>query len=491
MGGMEFRLIASYGFTGAAGAALLSGFFATLMSTERSEKDLWRRFAVVSFINALFCLSGTMQNAAPVSDLPVINAWNNAAGMLLAPAFVDFVMTFTSRQNNLVSAFVWMVGLAWAFFLILFPGYMITPNVDLVEMPLHHFHYTGLYTVFNVILFSMIGSALILLFVVGLGMTERAQLVRFLFPTCALWAFCGFWDTTLSAWLRIPFAMSWFGGLTVNVAFLIFVQRRSQRAFAIQEKHKSVMRDVSQARTIQEGLITAVMPVLKRVRIEGRYLPMDQLGGDFYNVRRLDDHKVSIFLSDVSGHGIASAFITAMMKVALENLDTRHLTDPERVLTMLNNALVKNIGSWFVTGIYGIVDEEKMTFTFASAGHHPPILHFQSSTGRASEVMARGRLLGAFAEIETQIVTIPLLPGDRLLLATDGIYEAFNVAGEMFGRARFLDLFQSQVVENLEPLFAGIERFISGRRRDDDMAAILLTVPVQQQAQVLPRQISA
>ncbi len=474
---MEFRLIASYGFTGAAGAALLSGFFATLMSVERSEKDLWRRFAVLSFINAFFCLTGTLQNAASAADVRTINAWNNAAGMLLAPAFLDFVMTFTSRRSGLVSAAAWTIGLAWSAFLVFFPDRVMTANIHLVDMPLHYFHYTWWYAAFNAALFAMIGAGLLLLVVVGLGMAERGQLVRFLFPTCAIWAFCGFWDTTLSAWLNFPMAMSWFGGLTVNVAFLIFVQRRSQRAFAIQEKHKSVMRDVNQARIIQEGLITAEMPVLKRVRIQGRYLPMDQLGGDFYNVRRLDDHRASIFLSDVSGHGIASAFITAMMKVALENLDQRHLTDPERVLSMLNDALLKNIGSWFVTGIYGILDEEKMNFTFASAGHHPPILHYQAATGRAGEVMARGRLLGAFAEIETQLVSIRLAPGDRVLLATDGIYEAFNIAGEMFGRVRFLDLFQSQVVESLDPLFAGIERFISGRRRDDDMAAILITVP--------------
>ncbi|MBL8019982.1 MAG: serine/threonine-protein phosphatase [Leptospirales bacterium] len=473
---MEPVLLASYGYAWASGAAFLIGLFAAFMSTGRSENELWRRFSLLSFVNTAFCLVSVWQNQTTVENIYVANRWNLGLGMLLGPAFLDFVLCFANYRNNNVTSLGWAAAFVWLAILALQPEWLLTRELSFVEMPLHYYKYTSVYFLFQATLFGMITFALITLYVQGRNMPERTGLMRRVLPGCVLWATCGFWDTTISELLRIPLPISWAGGVTVNVAFLAFVTRRSQDAFRIQEKHKSVMRDVGHAREIQLGLITHEFPQMGNIRIIGKYLPMEELGGDFYNVRKLDMNRSSIFISDVTGHGIASAFITAMMKISLESLPAETLDHPGKVLTHLNEALLDKIMDRFITGVYGIVDRSNLTFKFCSAGHHPPLLHYRAAQDDVVELETRGRLLGAFEDLEIREEFVQLSPGDRVLLVTDGTYEAFNQEGKMFGMERLKDIFHKQILSSLDPLFYEVLRFSRGSRQADDMAGILICV---------------
>ncbi len=474
---MDLVLLAAFGFAWASGAAFLITIFAAFMSTGRSENELWRRFSVLSAVNTIFCFVSVLQNhPADLASMAVFTRANLMGGMLLGPAFLDFVLCFAAVRGRVFSALAWTSGIVWCSILVFAPGLLISEETTGLIMPLHFHVYRPLFIVFLANLFGIITYALIQLFRYGLKMPGRTSLMRFVLPSCAIWAACGFWDTTLSLWFRIPLPLSWAGGALVNIAFLAFVTRRSQEAFRVQEKHKSFMRDVGHAREIQMGLITTEFPVMRHAKIVGKYMPMQELGGDFYAVRRLDHHRILLFISDVTGHGIASAFITAMMKISLESLPAETLEHPEQVLNHLNEALLEKIMDRFITGIYGILDEERMTFRFCSAGHHPPALHYSAATGEARELQARGRLLGAFDTLELQEEIVQLSPGDRLLLATDGIYEAFDENGEMYGIARLKDVFAREVIQSLDPLFLSIHRYTKGARQADDMAGLLICV---------------
>jgi hypothetical protein len=474
---MDPILFASHGNTWASGAAALIALFAAFMSTGRSENELWRRFAVLSFVNMVFCLSGAIQNHASEPDLIFwSNAWNNACGILLAPAFLDFVQSFSGGKNRLISGASWGTTLFLAGYVILWPDHLMTREQNMVTMPLHYFHYTGFYPVFLAALFGWIGLALLELWRAGRETMERRIFTLFVLPACILWTLCGLWDTIGAPFFRIAMPVSWLGGLGVNVAFLAFVTRRSQEAFRIQEKHRSVMRDVSQARDIQLGLISNDFPLLRTARVYGKYAPMAELGGDFYSVRRLNQSSIGFFMSDVTGHGIASAFITAMIKISLDGLASESLQRPDVVLNHLNQSLLDKTMNRFVTGAYGVLDEESLTFKFCSAGHHPPLLYYNAAKDAVEELEARGRLLAAFDDLQLSERTIPLAPGDRILLATDGFYEAFSERGEMFGMQRLKDIFKRDLHTSLDPLLLAIHRFTNGARQADDMAGLLIVV---------------
>lgn len=385
---MELITLASFGFAWASGAAFLIAVFAAFMSTGRSENELWRRFAFLSAVNTVFCAVSVVQNHPEnLESMAFFTRLNLAGGMLLGPAFLDFVFCFAGVRNRAFSMVAWITGLFWVSVFLFFPGLVISQTPTEFRMPLHFYAYTNYYPVFLANLFGIITYALFELLRNGLRMPVRASLMRFVLPACILWAACGFWDTTLSLLFRIPLPLSWAGGVVVNVAFLAFVTRRSQEAFRAQEKHRSFMRDVGHAREIQSGLITTEFPSMHRIKIVGKYMPMQELGGDFYNVRRLDEHRLSIFISDVTGHGIASAFITAMIKISLDSLPMNVLIHPDKVLNHLNEALLDKIMDRFITGIYGILDEDTMEFHFCSAGHHPPALHFKAASGQVEELM--------------------------------------------------------------------------------------------------------
>lgn len=474
---MDPILFASHGNTWASGAAALIALFSAFMSTGRSENELWRRFAMLSLVNMLFCLSGAIQNhGISAQSILWANAWNNALGIILAPAFLDFVQSFSANKNRFVSGACWGICLFFAAYMVLLPEHLMTRERDMPSMPLHYYQYTSLYIVFLAALFGWIGFALIELWRAGRETMERKLFTLLVLPTCIVWALCGLWDTIGSSLLRVSMPVSWLGGLGVNIAFLAFVTRRSQEAFRVQEKHRSVMRDVSQARDIQMGLISDDFPLLRQVRVYGKYAPMAELGGDFYSVRRLDEKNVGFFMSDVTGHGIASAFITAMIKISLDGMGAEALRNPELVLNHLNQSLLDKTMNRFVTGAYGVLDEQAMTFRFCSAGHHPPLLHYHANTDSVEELEAKGRLLAAFDDLLLSERTIPLASGDRILLATDGFYEAFSERGEMFGMQRLKEIFRRELHTSLDPLLLAIHRFTNGARQADDMAGLLIVV---------------
>lgn len=474
---MDPILFASHGYTWSSGAAALIALFAAFMSTGRSENELWRRFSSLSFVNMVFCLTGAMQNhSTDPAFVFSANVWHNACGILLAPSFLAFVQSFSTQKNLFVSGACWGSALFLAGYILLVPEHLMTYERDMQSMPLHYFHYTTFYPFFLTTLFGWIGFALFQLWRAGRETMERRLFSLFVLPSCIIWALCGLWDTIGAPIFDLPLPVSWIGGLGVNIAFLSFVTRRSQDAFRIQEKHRSVMRDVSQARDIQLGLISNDFPLLRRVNVYGKYAPMTELGGDFYSVRRLDESRVGFFMSDVTGHGIASAFITAMIKISLDGLALDSLRNPELVLNHLNQSLLDKTMNRFVTGAYGVLDESELTFRFCSAGHHPPLLYYNASSDAVEELEARGRLLAAFDDLLLSERTIPLAAGDRILLATDGFYEAFSDRGEMFGMQRLKEIFKKELHTSLDPLLLAIHRFTNGARQADDMAGLLIVV---------------
>jgi len=475
------QILSGIGFALTAGVSFVICFFAFFMSTETSasaqERRVWWNFVLLSLINMLFCLAGSALNLFFTPESLLLIAGINAGGMLLAPAFYDFVRSYVGKEGWKISVSSWAVALLFTGVFLLFPGSFITSEISFPAMPVHYYRYSPVYYLFMTLLFIIIFYSLLLLRSRGKTKHGWRRDMRYTYPACIFWSFCGFWDAILSSWLRMEYYISWLGGLVVMITFLEAVVNRSREAFQVQHRHMLIVRDLADARLIQRNLIINKFPEFRNIMISGMFRPMEQVGGDFYDVRRLDDRYASIFISDVSGHGIASAFITAMLKVSLESLPTDLLYSPEGVLEHLNRSLETKIAGRYITAIYGIFDTEELKFTYTSAGHDPPILRFRSADRSIIALPNRGRILGVFPTLENDLHTVVLEPGDRLLFLTDGIVEEINDAGEMFGLSRVSAILTAVEFEGLENIFTGVASFTGNRKETgDDMAAVLVEV---------------
>jgi len=197
----------------------------------------------------------------------------------------------------------------------------------------------------------------------------------------------------------------------------------------------SINNELEMARQIQLAILPHDIPKIRGLGIAARYIPMSSVAGDFYDFIIVDEKHLGILIADVSGHGLPAALIASMLQVALA-AQFAHASEPGRVLAGLNRALCGKFTRHFVTAAYLFVDMEKSSVDYAGAGH-PPLLLWRKSTGSASELIENGLILGQFPEESYSVVQVPMEPGDRAVLYTDGILETTNSLQEMWGGDRF------------------------------------------------------
>jgi serine phosphatase RsbU (regulator of sigma subunit) len=194
--------------------------------------------------------------------------------------------------------------------------------------------------------------------------------------------------------------------------------------------------ELAMARQIQLSILPHTLPKLQGLDIAARFLPMTSVAGDFYDFIAIDDRHLGILIADVSGHGLPSALIASMLQVAL-TAQRAHASEPGKVLCGLNQALCGKFTQNFVTAAFVYMDLDNNCMRYAGAGH-PPLLLCPASSGKAAKVVENGLILGLFPEATFEARELPLEPGDRIVLYTDGIPEAANPAQEEFGVDRFM-----------------------------------------------------
>jgi phosphoserine phosphatase RsbU/P len=191
---------------------------------------------------------------------------------------------------------------------------------------------------------------------------------------------------------------------------------------------------------IQQSLLPRSTPMIPKLTIATDYRPCGRAGGDYYDFFKLRNDLWGILLADVSGHGTPAAVIMAVTHaLAHAYRSVAHI--PAALLTHLDRALARrySFDGSFVTAFYGVFDASTRRMTYASAGHPSPrLLRGDGSASIDISALASdgGLPLGAFDVFERngyESVTIALMPGDAMILYTDGISEARNQRGEFFG----------------------------------------------------------
>jgi len=269
-----------------------------------------------------------------------------------------------------------------------------------------------------------------------------------------------------------------FLGFFVFVGCLGYVA--AYRTFANEERLLALNTELEIARQIQACTLPQSVPALAGLEIAARYVPMSAVAGDFYDFLALDDKRVGVLIADVTGHGVPAALIASMLKVAFAE-QFYNAEDPARLLAGVNRSLCGKFEEHFVTAAYVFVDLEKNVMRYAGAGHPPLMLASRAPSSTVRQVEQNGLMLGLFPDAAYSATEIPLRPGDRCLLYTDGAFEAMNSAHEEFGKARleqFLAKHAALPADRFATAFLDeISRWVgpsSGQRQDDDITLLVL-----------------
>jgi phosphoserine phosphatase RsbU/P len=237
--------------------------------------------------------------------------------------------------------------------------------------------------------------------------------------------------------------------------------------------------ELEMARQIQLSILPHSIPKLAGLDIAAHYLPMTSVAGDFYDFIQIDDKHIGILIADVSGHGLPSALIASMLQVALTG-QAAHAPEPGKVLVGLNRAFCGKFTYNFVTAAYVYVDLKNNLMRYAGAGH-PPMLQWRNSTGKATQVLENGLVLGIMEEASYEALEFPLEPGDRYVLCTDGILEAANSAGEQFGVDRLMRFIENHKDLAAEPFsqtllddLAGWSKQTVDQGQQDDITLLVI-----------------
>jgi serine phosphatase RsbU (regulator of sigma subunit)/CHASE1-domain containing sensor protein/anti-sigma regulatory factor (Ser/Thr protein kinase) len=239
----------------------------------------------------------------------------------------------------------------------------------------------------------------------------------------------------------------------------------------------SVEQELGTARSIQHALLPDDLPKLEGWKIAYHYQPAREVGGDFYDFLRLQDGRVGIVIGDVSGKGIAAALVMANTQSVLRAVAKRGDVAPGRVLAEANEVLYTYIPSGtFVTCFYGVLDPQSGRIVYANAGHDLPYLQ---RDGDARELRARGMPLGLMSGMFYEEAEAVLTAGDDLLFYSDGLVEAHDPEGEMFGFPRLRELIMVRAAgsggELVDFLLAELTRFTGeDSEQEDDITLVTL-----------------
>jgi predicted ester cyclase len=197
-----------------------------------------------------------------------------------------------------------------------------------------------------------------------------------------------------------------------------------------------VERELQVARSIQQASLPKEVPELKGWQISPYYQPAREVGGDFYDFHLLSEGRLGVVVGDATGKGVPAALVMSttcgMLQLAAQSLNS---FSPSEVLSRVNETLVSRIPSnMFVTCFYAVLDPESATLSYANAGHDLPYLRRRG--GDADELRARGMPLGIMPQMGYEEKETILNGGEAALFYSDGLVEAHDPKGEMFGFPR-------------------------------------------------------
>jgi sigma-B regulation protein RsbU (phosphoserine phosphatase) len=271
------------------------------------------------------------------------------------------------------------------------------------------------------------------------------------------------------------------------------ITRRKRAEEELQHRTAEMEADVQMARQIQESFLPRTYPVFPRgvtadssaLHFAHRYIPATTLGGDFFSIVQLSDAQCGVLVCDVMGHGVRAGLVAALIRGVVEELGER-AKDPAKVLSEINHTLTpileKTGQPIFATTFFGVIDIIPQTLTYSNAGHPPPFIVRRSERAVerlvASDPEPAAGLVENFAYTKTQCA---FRNGDTLLGFTDGLFEAADSTGQLFGEVRLRALVEANIALSGAPLIdrlvGEIQTFTGHTQFEDDLCVVAAESP--------------
>ena len=248
----------------------------------------------------------------------------------------------------------------------------------------------------------------------------------------------------------------------------------------LRERQK-MKKSLELASAMQQSLLPGQAPRLKHFDLAGQCLYCDETGGDYYDfidTADLGPGKVGIVVGDVSGHGLGAALLMTAARSSLRANTRHHGVDLARLFHKTNRDLVRDTGDdKFLTLFYGVVDDQDCSLTWASGGHDPA-LWYHAKKGTIEELPNTGMLMGIFEDATfEQAGPVPLRSGDVVVVGTDGIWEARDASGNLFGKERLYEILRQahgSAEEICQVILQAVEDFVGSAPRQDDVTVVVL-----------------
>ncbi len=239
---------------------------------------------------------------------------------------------------------------------------------------------------------------------------------------------------------------------------------------------QSIEQELRVARSIQQALLPQSLPQLEGWQLTPYYQPAKEVGGDFYDFFELEDGRLGLVEGDATGKGMPAALVASaacsMLRAVAQALDS---SSPGEVLSRVNETLLARIpANMFVTCFYAILDPNSGSLSYANAGHDPPYVR---RGGEAEELRARGMPLGLMPGMGYEEKETILEAGEAALFYSDGLVEAHDPKGEMFGFPRLRALIAKHGEERslgdflMEELYSFVGE---GWEQEDDITLVTL-----------------
>ncbi|MBW2488188.1 MAG: SpoIIE family protein phosphatase [Deltaproteobacteria bacterium] len=247
------------------------------------------------------------------------------------------------------------------------------------------------------------------------------------------------------------------------------------------EANYQMRKSLDLAKEVQQNLLPAAPPEITGLDIAGKSVYCEETGGDYYDYFYRGDRKVDVMVGDVAGHGISSALLMATARAFLR-LRSALPGAIKEIVADVNAQLCKDVqdSGDFMTLFYSEINARERDMCWVSAGHDPALL-FDPVTDSFTSLSGKGLPLGVDENAVYDEAHHPLIPGNIIIIGTDGIWEAPDQQGDMFGKDRLQDLVRTHAGQKarqiLEAVITAVEAFQGpGRQRQDDITLTIIKI---------------
>lgn len=247
----------------------------------------------------------------------------------------------------------------------------------------------------------------------------------------------------------------------------------------LNEREKQLLKmqeELRLAAQIQCELLPKVMPVIPGYDIAGKNIPAQAVGGDHFDFIPLEPNRLAVCVGDVSGKGLPASLLMANLQATLRAQILSNLS-PSECIAQANVLMCRcTSAEKFATVFYGVLDYKAHLLASCNAGHNFPLLIRKS--GDVKQLQTGGLALALLEEVPYSQESVRLFEGDVLVVYSDGVSEAMNVAQQQFGEDRLTQIIQNSVglpaAEIIETIVDAVRRFVGDATQSDDMTLVVI-----------------